>query len=62
MLGRAAINGAGVAGNDDTDTPDSYVRFTAPADDQYVIVVYDQLGQGGPDYVYRIEVTPVGRS
>jgi len=50
--------GAGVAGNDDTDGPDSYVRFTAPEDDDYVLNVRDQLGQGGPDYVYRVEITP----
>ena len=52
-------NGAAVASNDDTDTPDSYVRFTAPADDQYVIQVGDQLGGGGPEYVYRVEAAPV---
>jgi hypothetical protein len=52
-------NGAGIASNDDTDTPDSYLRFTAPDDDQYVVMVHDQLRQGGPEYVYRAEVTPV---
>lgn len=52
-------NGAVIASNDDTDTPDSYLRFTAPEDDQYVVTIQDQLHQGGPEYVYRIEVTPV---
>ncbi len=52
-------SGAAVASNDDTDTPDSSVRFTAPADDQYVVQVRDQLGSGGAEYVYRVEVTPL---
>ncbi len=53
------IGGASIVGNDDTGGPDSYVRFTAPEDDTYVAVVQDHLKQGGPDYVYRVEVAPV---
>ncbi|HEX3725519.1 MAG TPA: PPC domain-containing protein [Pirellulales bacterium] len=53
------IGGAGVAANDDSGGPDSYQRFTAPEDDTYVIHVQDQLKQGGAEYVYRVEVTPV---
>ena len=30
----------------------------APEDAEYVVWVVDHLGKGGPDYVYRIEVTP----
>jgi hypothetical protein len=52
-------NGAGVVSNDDNGGPDSYFRFTAPADDEYRISVQDHLGKGGRDYVYRIEVSPV---
>ncbi len=52
-------NGAAVAANDDTDTPDSYVRFTAPEDDQYIVHIRDQLGSGGAEFVYRVEVAPV---
>ena len=52
-------NGAVIAVNDDTDTPDSYIRFGAPADDEYLVSIWDQLKQGGPEYVYRIEVTLV---
>ena len=51
--------GADVASSDDSGTPDSYVRFTAPEDDDYVISVRDHLLAGGPVYVYRVEVTPV---
>ncbi len=52
-------NGAVIAANDDTTTPDSYLRLSAPADDQYIIAIRDHLGRGGPEYVYRIEVAPV---
>jgi hypothetical protein len=51
--------GAGVASNDDTGGPDSYLRFTAPAEDDFVVVVQDHLKSGGPDYVYRVEIVPV---
>ena len=46
-------------GNDDNDGPDSYQRFTFPADGEYAIRVYDQLYDGGPEFVYRIEASPV---
>ena len=52
-------NGAGVAGNDDSGGPDSYLRFTAPEDDDYLVIVRDQLLDGAPNFVYRIEVAPV---
>ncbi|MHB8970868.1 MAG: PPC domain-containing protein [Pirellulaceae bacterium] len=52
-------NGAGVVGNDDSGGPDSYVRFTAPEDDDYIVIVQDQLLNGAPDFVYRIEIAPV---
>ena len=52
--------GAGaLAGNDDSAGPDSYLRFAAPEDAEYVIWVQDQLLKGGPDYAYRIEMSPV---
>lgn len=51
--------GANVGSNDDTGGPDSFVSFTAPADDEYRIAIRDQLKSGGPNYVYRIEVTPL---
>jgi hypothetical protein len=53
------IGGAGVGGNDDSGGPDSYLRFTAPEDDTYVVIVQDHLKQGGPSYVYRVEISPV---
>lgn len=52
-------DGSGIAGNDDSGGPDAYVRFSAPADDTYTLVVRDHLGKGRPDYVYRVEAKPV---
>ncbi len=51
--------GAALAGNDDSGGPDSYIRFTVPADGDYILWVQDHLKKGGPDYFYRLEVTPI---
>ena len=51
--------GGAILGADDSIGPDSYFRFQAPETAEYVIWLIDQLGKGGPDYAYRIEVTPV---
>jgi hypothetical protein len=48
-----------LVGNDDNPGPDSYIRFTAPDDGEYVIWVTDHLKKGSPDSFYRIEVAPV---
>src|SRR5258707_603255 len=53
------FNGGGIVGNDDAVGPDSYFRFTAPEDKEYVVTVTDHLGKGGPNYFYRIEFTPM---
>jgi hypothetical protein len=52
-------NGRGIAGNDDSRGPDSYIRFAVPADGEYIVRVTDHLGRGGPDFVYRVEFHPV---
>ncbi|OJW04240.1 MAG: peptidase [Planctomycetales bacterium 71-10] len=53
-----AKKGAGaMAGSDDTTGPDSAFRQALPEDGEYVVSIVDQLKKGGPDYVYRIEVT-----
>jgi len=50
---------AQVAANDDNaGKPDSYFRFTAPADGNYDIEIHDHLRAGGPYFTYRIEVVP----
>ncbi len=51
--------GARLASNDDSGNPDSYQRWQAPADGEYFIGIRDQLGNGGPNFIYRIEVLPV---
>ena len=52
-------DGAGFSGNDDSGGPDSYLRVTLTDDGDYMVAIADHLNQGGIDYVYRIEVTPV---
>ena len=51
--------GGSIAGNDDSRGPDSYIRFTVPADGEYVVRITDHLGRGGADFVYRVEFQPV---
>jgi hypothetical protein len=51
--------GGGLLANDDSGSPDSYVRFGVPADGEYLVSVTDHLGKGGPDFAYRVELTPV---
>lgn len=53
------IGGAGVAGNDDSGGPDSYLRLAVPEDDEYVVYIQDHLKKGGPEYAYRVEISPV---
>ena len=59
VMSISPIGGAGVGGNDDSGGPDSYLRFTAPEDDDYVLVIHDQLRDGGPEFVYRIEIANI---
>ncbi|MEO8495329.1 MAG: PPC domain-containing protein [Planctomycetota bacterium] len=51
--------GGSIAGNDDSRGPDSYIRFSVPADGEYVVRITDHLGRGGPEFVYRVEFQPV---
>ncbi len=53
------LDGRALASNDDNRNPDSYVRFTAPEDGEFVAEIRDQLRNGGPGFSYRIECTPV---
>lgn len=52
-------SGAAMGTSDDIGSPDSYLRFNAPADEEYTITVSDFLKQGGTDFHYRVEMTPV---
>lgn len=49
--------GRPIAENDDGQSADSVLRFTAPADGTYQVRIHDIRFQGGPAYVYRLTVT-----
>jgi hypothetical protein len=51
--------GQSLAANDDAAGADSALEFTPPETTNYFVRIRDTLGQGGPDYAYRVEVTPV---
>ncbi|QDT00299.1 PPC domain-containing protein [Adhaeretor mobilis] len=54
-----AADGKRLGGNDDSEgRPDSFVRFKAPADGEYLLEVRDHLNRGGPGFVYWVEMTP----
>jgi hypothetical protein len=59
VLTISAAGGGAIAANDDSGGPDSYIRFGVPNDGDYVINVRDHLNNGGPAYVYRVELTPI---
>ena len=40
------------------ETLDPILEFTAPADGEYFLGIEDDRGDGGSDYVYRIEIQP----
>lgn len=52
-------NGSSAGNNDDSGSPDSYLRLNCPVDDIYIVSVKDMLDDGGVNFAYRIEVTPV---
>ncbi|MEZ6047744.1 MAG: PPC domain-containing protein [Planctomycetaceae bacterium] len=52
-------SGTALASDDDARKPDSYFRFTFPEDGEYQLAVYDHLRRGGPEFVYRVEFSPV---
>ena len=45
-----------LAENDDQGGPDPVIQWTCPADGDYVVSIRDKLGNGGPDFVYRLEI------
>ncbi|MFQ5734593.1 MAG: PPC domain-containing protein, partial [Planctomycetaceae bacterium] len=48
-----------LAGSDDSRGPDSYFRYRFPADGEYALRITDHLKRGRPDFVYRVEFSPV---
>jgi hypothetical protein len=53
------LKGNRVGGNDDSGGPDSYLRWKAPADGEFILSIRDQLYRGGPIFAYRVEMTQV---
>lgn len=51
--------GREIASNDDGAGADSELKLTPPATTNYFVRIHDKLSQGGHDYAYRIEITPV---
>ena len=59
VLNLCDSQGGVMASNDDSfGGPDSHIRYTAPDDRDLIIGVHDHLKKGGPDYFFRVEVTP----
>lgn len=54
--------GKSLASNDDSSGPDSSVKFTPSQTTNYFVRVRDTMGNGGRDFVYRVEVTPAEAS
>ncbi len=52
QLGYAPFNGV------NRDTLDPILDFTAPADGEYVLGIEDDRGDGGAEFVYRVECVP----
>ena len=50
------VEGKQLGRNDDQGGLDSIIDFKPPADGDYFVNVRDQLGNGGADYVYRLEI------
>lgn len=46
------------SGGMNRETLDPVIDFTAPADGEYVLRVEDDRGNGGADFVYRVEIQP----
>ncbi len=54
--------GNSIGGNDDSGAPDSLLTVNVAEDGLHKIRITDHLRRGGPDYGYRIEVTPAAPS
>lgn len=50
--------GLAPAGGLNRESHDPFLEFTAPADGEYLLGIEDERGEGGSDYVYRIEARP----
>lgn len=56
-------DGKNLGYNDDQrNQPDAYLKFKAPEDGEYQVIIFDHLRNGDPNYTYRVEVKPVAAS
>ena len=55
---RPAQLGLAPAGGLNRESHDPALEFTAAADGEYILGIEDERGEGGSDYVYRIEIRP----
>src|SRR5437899_1310030 len=51
--------GKSLGSNDDSSGADSSLKITPSESTNCFVKIHDRLGLGGPDFTYRIEVTPV---
>jgi hypothetical protein len=51
--------GKSISSNDDSAGADSSLKFTPSASTNYFLRIRDTLGHGGPEFTYRVEITPV---
>jgi len=54
-------DGGQVAAVDDTGTNEGSMTVKFPADGDYFLVVEDLSQRGGPNYAYRVEITPAAK-
>ena len=50
-------DGRYLTANDDSGGPDSLLEYTVPQDGDYIVDLRDHLERGGPEFVYRLEIT-----
>jgi hypothetical protein len=56
MLQIYKLGGGALAGNDDSNGPDSYLSFKVPEDGKYALCIFDHLGRFGKSFAYRAEI------
>jgi hypothetical protein len=55
LISISDASGRVLVANDDDGTHDSRLVFTAPHDGEYVLSITDKRGEGGVNFVYRVE-------
>jgi len=58
VIGLRDAKGKSLGNNDDQGGLDSILNWKCPADGEYTVSVRDHLRRGGPDFTYRLEISP----